>query len=257
MGFLKKLFGQKNKEKQTDDASKETNSPTFFSAATMSLDDLGKLKVGDTIQLGNPKKNKETFELKWIEPNDNPFKVKIFDCREYAINRLSTTQNQEIATKFLETRKSNGTEYIGKFPNNGAKIEVDLNFHSQVASKFKNGIPDGILFKAQTMEEKWDIYKYSNFIFYVRSWTGELVYFSNYIPTATGFKVDLIVLDDSKIDDDDPYFELKVVEFLIHSHILGLQVPHPIPLKLENKPETIAAYSFSMFGNRGYFAAYD
>ena len=37
------------------------------------------------------------------------------------------------------------------------------------------------------MEEKWDIYKYANFIFFVRSWTGELVYFTNYIPTKTGF----------------------------------------------------------------------
>lgn len=255
MNFFNKLFGMKNKEKQTDVGSKETNSQTFFSATAMSTDDLNKLKVGDTIQLGN--KSQETFELKWIEPNDNPFKIKIFDCREYAINRFSTTKNPEITAKFLETRRSNGTEYIGKFPNNGVKVEVDLNFHAQVVPKYKNGIPDGVLFKAQTMEEKWDIYKYSNFIFFVRSWTGELVYFSNYIPTAAGFKVELIVLDDSKIDEKDPYFELKVVEFLIHSHILDLQVPHPIPLTLENKPEAIAAYSFSMFGNRGYFASYD
>lgn len=255
MDFFKKRFGKK-KEEQIDDNATEANSQTSYSVTTMSLDDLNKLKAGDTIRLGNAP-TAQTYELKWIEANDNPFKVKIFDCREYAINRRSTTQNQDIATKFLETRASNGTEYIGRFPKNGAKMEVDLNFHSRVSPKFKDGIPDGVLFKAQTMEEKWDIYKYANFLFYVRSWTGELEYFSNYIPTATGFKVDLVVLDDSKIDEKDPYFQLKVVEFLIHSHILGLQVPHPIPMSLEDKAETIAAYSFSMFGNRGYFATYE
>ena len=104
------------------------------------------------------------------------------------------------------------------------------------------------------MEQKWDIYKYANFIFYVRSWTGEMVYFSNYIETDIGFKVDLIVLDDNKIDENDPHFEFRVVEFLIHSHILNLTVPHPIPSTLENDPEKISAYSFSMFGNRGSFA---
>ena len=69
--------------------------------------------------------------------------------------------------------------------------------------------------------------------------------------------MDLLVLDDTKIIEADPHFEFRVVEFLIHSHILNLTVPHPIPNTLENNPEKIAAYSFSMFGNRGYFATYD
>lgn len=252
MSFFDKLFGKKKNEKEN-----ETSTTTTFSATIMTLDELNKLKVGDTIQLGGQDENKETFEMKWIEANDNPYKLKVFDCREYAINRISTTQNEEVAKNFSSTRQSDGKEYIGRFPNNGAKVEVDLNFYSKILPGFENGIVDGVLFKAKTMEEKWDIYKYANFIFYVRSWTGEIVYFSNYIETDTGFKVDLIVLDDNKINETDPHFEFRVVEFLIHSHILKLTVPHPIPKTLENDPDKIAAYSFSMFGNRGYFATYD
>lgn len=252
MSFFERLFGKKKEKNENSNST-----TTTFSASTMSLDELNKLKVGDTIQLGQKIEVKETFPMKWFEPNENPFKIRIFDCREFAINRISTTQNEEVAKNFSLTRHSDGKEYIGKFPNNGTKAEVDLNFHSKSLPGFEKGIADGILFKSQTMEQKWDIYKYADFIFYIRSWTGEIVYFSNYIETDTGFKVDLIVLDENKINEHDPYFEFRVVEFLIHSHILNLTVPHPIPNTLENEPEKIAAFSFAMFGNRGYFASYD
>ena len=252
MSFFNRLFGKKKNEKEI-----KNSTTTTFSQTTMTLEELNQLKVGETIQLGQQVEQRKPFEMKWIEPNDNPYKIRIFDCREYALNRISTTQNEEIAKHFASSRKSDGKEYIGKFPNNAAKVEVDLNFYSNSLPDFKYGIADGVLFKAQTMEQKWDLYKYANFIFYIRSWTGEIVYFSNYIETDTGFKVDLIVLDDNKISITDPHFEIRVVNFLIHCHILKLTVPHPIPKTLENDPEKISTYSFSMFGNRGYFASYD
>lgn len=248
MNFLKKLFGRKQSVETKNE--KHENLQTSFIATTMSESDLEKMKVGDTITLGNS--DKVDYESIWIKANDNPFKMDIFDCRQYALNMISSTKDAEVAAKFTELRNSNGQEYIGKFPTNGAKCEVDLNFDTQ-GKQFS----DGILFKSQTMEEKWDIYKFANFIFFVRSWSGELVYFSNYIPTKNGFKVDLIVLDDSRIDPNDMFFEFKVVEFLIHSHILGYNVPHPIPKNLDNNPDSILAYSFSMFGNRGHFATYE
>ena len=111
------------------------------------------------ITLGD--KPKTTYEAKWIKAIDNPYKRDIFDCREYAINMLSSSQNSQVAKKFLELRKSDGKEYIGKFPTNGAKCDVELNF----LTKGKH-MPDGVVFKAQTMEQKWDIYKYSNFFFF-------------------------------------------------------------------------------------------
>ena len=98
-------------------------------------------------------------------------------------------------------RVSDGQELIGTFPENGAKVEVDLNVDPEGKQ-----LNEGVIFKAKKMERKWDIYKYANFIFFVRSCTGEFVYFCNYIPTKKGFKVDLIVLNENKIDDNDPNF---------------------------------------------------
>ena len=85
-----------------------------------------------------------------------------------------------------------------------------------------------------------------------------MVYLSNYIPTEKGFNVNLIVLDKNRIDQDDPFFEFKVVEFLIYSHILGYVVPHPIPKILDrNNAASILGFSFSMFGNKGLFGTYE
>lgn len=246
MNILKKLFGKKSNEE------KEENK-TSYKTATISASDLANLKVGDTISFGSSEEDEKTYEPKWLKPNENPYNMEIFDCREYALKMTSTTQDPKIATNFLNSRKSDGQEYIGIFPNNGVKCEVALSFNTQGKQ-----IPDGIIYKAIEMEEKWDIYKYANFLFFVRSWTGDLLYFTNYIPTEKGFNVDLIVLDENKIIEDDPFFEFKIVEFLIYSHILGYNVPHPIPKNIDkNDTQSILGYSFSMFGNKGQFATYD
>lgn len=235
-----------NKYEGPDADQDDIDSQASFSAAVMKIE-----AFTSRNQAG-----KQQFELRWLEPHENPFMERVFDCREYAFNRIATTKNAAIANLFRESRDSNGIEFLGQFPDNAAKLEVNYNFHSKAHPAYREGIPDGVLFKAKTMEEKWDIYKHSNFLFFVRSWTGELVYFSTYIATKVGFKTDVIVFDNSRIEKADPFFELKVVEFLIYSHILGLQVPHPIPKMLQDDPATIAGYSFSMFGSKGCFATY-
>ncbi|NRT13620.1 hypothetical protein [Flavobacterium sp. 14A] len=252
MNIFKRIFGTKSELKTNPKQEITESENTSFLSSTMTQSKLDNLKVGDVISFGEKDKDEIVYESLWIEASENPFKMRIFDCREYALKMISTTQNQEIANKFLELRNIDGSEYIGKFPENGAKCEVDLNFETEGQQ-----LPDGILFKSSKMEEKWDIYKFVNFIFFVRSWTGELVYFCNYIPTKSGFKVDLIVLDDNKIDQEDEFFEFKVVQFLIHSYVLVYPVPHPIPKSLENDKNKILNYSFSMFGNKGLYASYE
>jgi len=241
MNFLQRLFS-KNKQKDAGpNAAEASNSNALASPDTAS--------AGASNENAPP-----SFELKWLEAAENPFGARVFDCREYALKRGSTSKNPGITTKFFETRKTDGMEYLGKFPGNWIKTIVNLDFRLTGHRSYQDGIPDGILFKAQSMEQKWDIYKYAGFIFFVRSWTGELVYFCNYLPAESGFKTDLVVLDRSKMDEDDPLFEIRNIEFLLLSHVLDMQVPHPIPKLIKDCPEAIASYSFSMFGNRGLFA---
>lgn len=228
----------------------QVDEQTNFSTSTISKSILESKKTKETISLENI--DKPQYETKWIEAKDNPFNMDIFDCREYAMNTVFSTLNNDLLASFLELRKSNGQEYAGQLPANGIKCKVAFSYDTKGKQ-----IPNGIVFKARTMEQKWDIYKYADYLFFVKSCTGELIYITNYIPTKKGFNVDLVVLDENKIDSNDSLFEFKVVEYLIHSHVLGYKAPHPLPKRLDNNPDTILEYSFSMFGNRGFYGFYE
>lgn len=260
MNIFKRIFGRKPK------SDTNTTENTVFHTSVISKADFDNLKVGSVINL-DEEKEEILYEAVWIDANENPYNVRIFDCREYALKMISTTSNQEIIKKFLELRNSDGKEHIStgiqlifeslqknsaENPNKLVKARVDFEF----VTKGKQ-LDDGILFKAKKMEEKWDIYKYEDLIYFAESWTGELVYISNYIPTEIGFRVDIVMLDGSKIDENDISFEFNVVQFLIYSHVLGYVVPHPLPKNLENDKTKIINYSFSMFGNRGLYASYE
>ena len=49
---------------------------------------------------------------------------------------------------------------------------------------------------------------------------------------------------------------IRVVDFLIKSHLYGAVVPHPIPADMPNDVEKLAMYSFAQYGRRGLYASY-
>lgn len=106
------------------------------------------------------------------------------------------------------------------------------------------------------MEDKWDICLYDNTLYFARSWTGELWFRAIIEVDGVGLRVTRI---DAKGDDfaDRKPFAIRVVDFLIKSHLLGFEVPHPLPSDLPDDPETITTYSFQWYGRRGLFATCD
>lgn len=252
MSFFKKLFGKKNEAQDTAGPDPVERHITTYAATMMTREELDKLQIGDPAEPHTRKPEAATAAC-WIDAADNPYKVRLLDCRSFATSMVSTTQDPKVAEQFLAQRSNDGSGYIGKFPQNGARAPIDLSFQT----RNRQQVADGPVFKAGRMEEKWDVYKYFDFLYFVRSWSGDLEYFCNYLPAEGGFKVDLIVLDETKIDEQDPFYHFKVVEFLIYSHILGIPAPHPIPKSMPEDPGKIEQYSFSMFGNRGYFATYE
>jgi hypothetical protein len=86
---------------------------------------------------------------------------------------------------------------------------------------------DGPIFKAATMDEKWDIYLHRPFLYFARSWTGDLIY-----RTCTDFAdgdstVVEIVYDAST--NESAEFAIRSVDFLSKSHCLGAAVANPPP----------------------------
>ena len=113
---------KKIKQPMSEKKERPSKNQIIHKAATISASDLTNLKIGDIISFGNSEE--KVYEPKWLKPNENPYKMEVFDCREYALKMTSTTQDPKIANNFLNSRKSDGKNYLGKFPENGIKCEV-------------------------------------------------------------------------------------------------------------------------------------
>jgi hypothetical protein len=47
-------------------------------------------------------------DLRWISSSENPFGIRVLDCRSVSHNMVSTTSSPQIAAKFTELRSSDG-----------------------------------------------------------------------------------------------------------------------------------------------------
>lgn len=187
--------------------------------------------------------------LNWIEADSNPFGVRILDCRPFTQETIPVTNDPEIAARYLSLRQSDGREYKGRSPEDSATIECRL------AYPYQGEVLDGILFKAQQMGDKWDIYLYDGHIYFARSWTGDLVFRARL--ASSGEEVVLTELEAGKeLADGQPQFAVRQVDFLVKSHLFRRAVPHPLPEGFPEDPRQIAAFSMSQFGRWASYATY-
>ena len=108
---------------------------------------------------------------RWLEKEDveNPFVVKGFDCFHFVQSMISTTEDPNIAASFATLRKTDESKYHGKLPDNSVEVTCHLEypFHGEVAN--------GAVFKADSMEQKWDIYFYDNRLYFCRAGRAHLI----------------------------------------------------------------------------------
>jgi len=187
------------------------------------------------------------YELKWYDPGqDNPFPIRILDVRSFTWNVLATTSDQRIAGSFNAQRHSDGREFIDTAIENASTVACHLVFPH-------NGDPlEGIVFKADSMDVKWDIYIYDSVFLFVRSWTGQLQYraFANVGP-------DKIIIHTIESSASNVETARQAVYFLLATHAMGRVLPHTIPSDTPQNAQQIALLSFSMYGNRGCYATFE
>lgn len=94
-------------------------------------------------------------EVRWLGRDDprNPFTVDGFGCLSFVRAMRSTTKDKDVADRFVALRSSVGRNHAGQLPQGASAIEHRLVYPG-------GGTADGVLFKAQQMEQKWDIYLY-------------------------------------------------------------------------------------------------
>jgi hypothetical protein len=101
-------------------------------------------------------------QLNWLEPDQNPFGLRVLDCRPFSTSMISTTKDAAIAAKFTYLRTTTGEEHKGKSPDDALTVRCDLRYPLSSEPK------DGPLFLAEQMEDKWDIYLHDGHLFFAR-----------------------------------------------------------------------------------------
>jgi hypothetical protein len=185
----------------------------------------------------------------WVSAGDSPFGVDVLDCRAFSQSMISTTQDQRIADSYLNLRASSGEQYRGCAPENAVACECDLRYPHMAELR------DGPLFKAQAMEDKWDIYLYDGYLYFARSWTGLLAFRARVLPDDDGMNV-VGVEAGAGVPDGDPFYCVAAVDFLIRSHLLGLPVAHPLPKDVGKDANELTMFSFSQFGRWARFGTF-
>ncbi|RDZ28114.1 hypothetical protein [Lysobacter silvisoli] len=189
---------------------------------------------------------------RWLSKDDpkNPFVVDGYDCLAFARSMLSTTADPQVADSFLQQRGSLGQEHAGQLPADAISVDCRLPY------PFTGETAEGALFKASCMEEKWDIYLYGDRLYFCRSWTGSLVFVAQFTATDGVLTISRIAAPASDAGSDDAYI-VRQVHYLVCSHLFKKALPHPLPIGLDPKPDSVALFSFGQYGRVCCFGTFE
>lgn len=196
-------------------------------------------------------KDTDSFpKVVWIEAHQNPFGIRVLDCRSFSKSALCFTPDKGAAEKFLKLRSSTGGDHRTQFPKNALHIRCNLRYH------FEEKIIDGPVFVAKVMQDRWDVYLYDGFLYFSNSWSGELL-----IRAKADFKENEFLVPAIDIRSDlakrNKTLAVRQADYLIKSYLCRREMPNPLPKNLPNVPKQIALYSFSLYGRMSSYATYE
>ena len=186
------------------------------------------------------------YSFKWYDPGgESPYPFRTLDCRPLTHTVVSATKDPKIAKSFQRLRSSDGRDLVPLAISDSSAMDCDLRIPHNGAKL------EGIVFKADRMEVKWDIYVYDSVFLFSRSWTGELIFRAEAEIGETEIRICRI---HAALSDK---VAVQNVYFLLASHAMRQVFPHSVPRELPDHAMAIATYSFGVFGNRACFATFD
>lgn len=202
-------------------------------------------EVGEDAEEGAEQDDPAVF-FRWFRPEENPFGILLLDIRPFTRTMVSFTKDPAIAESFANERDSDGSGLVEKLIDGSQTIPCSLSFDLPTPRE------NGPLFKADCMEDKWDIYHHDGKLLFARSWTGDLMLRCSVDPDAES----LVITD---IESQPGYFSEapQHVLFLVMSHFHGLDFPNMLPPNVPRDPTEMAVASFSLFGRRAAYATFE
>lgn len=211
--------------------------------------DVASITPGNPYGAGRAQGIAESADPTWIEPYHNPFGMRVLDCRPITHKHVSVTSSQEIADRFASLRHASGNEHVGTAPPGAQVFRCELVYPTLVMSH-------GPVFRASAMEDKWDIFFFDGYLYFARSWSGNLILRAR-VEAADELRVTAVEgPSDGRRDGVNTPLSVIDVDFLIKSHLFRQEIPHGVPLEIPNDPSTVATWSMSAFGRWASFATY-
>jgi hypothetical protein len=125
---------------------------------------------------------------------------------------------------------------------------------SSLIYKIDVELQEGAIFRAEEMEDKWDIDFFDGKLYFSQSWVGDLVFVAD-IGTDAGVLTISSVIADTAANHSG--MAIRDVDFLVKTYIFDREVPHSLPSDLPSLESEIVEYSFYVFGRAASFASYE
>lgn len=190
--------------------------------------------------------------IRWLTAAESPFGIPVMDCREFAASMISATAAPGVAERFLDLRLDDGARLRGTDPADAHAMPAGLSYRTTAP-----WLP-GPLFRAAVMEEKWDLSLHDDTLFCSRSWTGSLEFRARLSLRPGRVDISSVVAAGTHAAHGEAY-AVAVVDYLVRSHALGLDVPHPLPpaeAQAAHDVQQMAFLSFSLYGRRGRYGTF-
>lgn len=190
---------------------------------------------------GSTKSKRNNIELKWVDENESPWKVRVLDLRPIALNMVSTSVDKQMAANSVSYGQEDGLCFADKMPKSDKEFDTDLKF------KTDGILQPGVLFNPGEMEHKWAIYFHDNKLIFVRSWLREVFVIAQTTQKDNELHINKIIGEFTENESEST--TKAILMFLMLSHGMQIQVPAPLPDELKDELYQAGLWAFSTFGN--------
>ena len=186
-------------------------------------------------------------EIPWLAAADNRWGVPVLDVRPLTQTVTSWSLDKEEAANAISFGHDDGTSFIGQEPPVARNIAASLWF------PIDRLLADGVLFTPREMEHKWALFHHRGKMICVRSWQRQVQAVAQV--EARGSHAEITAIRGTfATADEKPAFTIRVLDYLLRSHALGLVYPAPLPPGMDADPKAAAHWCMSAFGNLAWVA---
>ncbi len=185
--------------------------------------------------------------VKWIEAADNPWGVRVLDVRPVTQTAQLVSTDRQCAENAVSFSRDDGTSFIGEEPPVARTVEADLRY------PVDRLLADGVLYVPYDMDNLRALFFHNGQIIVVDSWTRKVQALARVEAQQDQILV-TAVHGVFTAEDEDPQFTVRVLDYLLRSHALGVAFPAPLPAAKEKNPDEAANWCMSAFGNLAHYA---